>query len=57
MMNQAKGRLALPDGHLKRFDDELCAHVIGHRPADAAAAEAVNHDREKELALPARDLS
>jgi len=47
---------ALPDRHLERFDDELGAHVLGHRPAHAAAAEAVDDDREIELALPRRDL-
>ena len=26
--------LAAHDRHLKRLDHELCAHVLGHRPAD-----------------------
>jgi hypothetical protein len=46
----------LPDRHLERFDDELGAHVLGHRPADAAAREAVNDDGPVQLALPRGDL-
>jgi hypothetical protein len=42
--------LASRDRHLKRLDHELCAHVLGHRPADYAGAEAVEHDRQIDLA-------
>jgi hypothetical protein len=55
-MHEPGGGLALPDGHLERFDDELGAHVLGHRPADATARVAVDDDREVELALPSGDL-
>ncbi len=56
LMDQAGAGAALPDRHLERFDDELGAHVLGHRPADAAATEGVHDDGEVELALPRRDL-
>jgi hypothetical protein len=55
-MDESRRRLALPDGHLERFDDELGAHVLGHRPADDPARVAVDHDGQVELALPRRDL-
>jgi hypothetical protein len=35
-MHQSGLGPALPDRHLERFDDELGAHVLGHRPAHAA---------------------
>ena len=47
---------ALPDRHLQGVDDELGAHVLGHRPADAATAEAVDDDGEVELAFPRLNL-
>jgi hypothetical protein len=37
VVNEADIGAALPERHLERFDDELGAHVLGHRPADAAA--------------------
>jgi hypothetical protein len=42
--------LAAHDRHLNRLDHELCAHVLGHRPADYAAAGAVEHDRQIDVA-------
>ena len=36
VMHQSGLGPALPDRHLERFDDELGAHVLGHRPAHAA---------------------
>src|SRR3954467_5993847 len=39
----------LPERLFQGLDDELGAHVVGHRPADAAAREAVHHDGEIEL--------
>ena len=39
-------RLALAHGHLERVEDQLGAQVVGHRPADDAAREGVEHDRE-----------
>jgi hypothetical protein len=56
VVDQASGGLALPDGHFERLDDELGAHVLGHRPADAATRVAVDHDGEVELALPRLNL-
>jgi hypothetical protein len=47
---------AVPDRHFERFDDEFGAHVLGHRPAHAAAAEGVDDDREVGLARPGGDL-
>jgi hypothetical protein len=37
-MHQAGARPAAVQGHLERVDDEFGAHMIGHRPADDAAA-------------------
>jgi hypothetical protein len=55
-MHQARVGSALPDRHLERLDDELGAHLLGHRPADAAATERIDDDSQVELALPGRDL-
>ena len=43
---------AAGEGHLERVGNELGAHVIGHRPADDAAAVQVLHGDEIEPALP-----
>jgi hypothetical protein len=45
VVHQAGVGAAVPDRHLQRFDDQLGAHVLGHRPADAATAEGVDDDR------------
>jgi hypothetical protein len=37
-MDQAGLGAPAGDGHLERVDDELCAHVLGHAPADDRAA-------------------
>ena len=44
-MHRAAIRPAPGDGHLERVDDELGAHVIGHRPADDPAAQRVYLDQ------------
>ena len=46
----AVGRLATPDRHLQRVDDELRAEVVRERPADHAPGPGVEHDREIDLA-------
>jgi hypothetical protein len=38
--------------HLERVGNELCAHVVGHRPADDAAAVEVLPGDQVEPALP-----
>ena len=38
MMNEPGRRPAAMKRHLERVDDELGAHVVGHRPADDPAA-------------------
>jgi len=40
------------EGHLQRVDDEIGAHVIGHRPADDPSAIGVLDGREIQPALP-----
>jgi hypothetical protein len=40
----AGGRASSPDRHLAGVDDELCAQVIGNRPAHDAPAEGVEDD-------------
>ena len=37
-------RPALAERHVEGVEDELAAEVLGHRPADNAAAERVQHD-------------
>lgn len=39
-------------GHLQRVDDELVAHVLGHRPADDHPRERVLDRGAAESALP-----
>src|SRR3954463_16058310 len=34
VMDQSDIGAAPPERHLKRFDDQFGAHVVGHRPAD-----------------------
>jgi hypothetical protein len=52
MMDKPRRRAAARDGHLERVDDELGAHVIGHRPADDAAAVGILDGGEVQPALP-----
>jgi hypothetical protein len=52
MVNQARRGSAALNGHLERVDDELCAHVFGHRPADDRAAVGVLDGGEIDPALP-----
>jgi hypothetical protein len=55
-MDRALGGPARLDGHLKRRDDELGAHVRRHRPAHDPAAEEVLHRRQIQPALTGLDL-
>jgi len=50
-------RFAAKDGHLERADDQLFAHMVGHRPADDATAEDVENDGELQEAAPRRNVS
>jgi len=56
MMNQPAPWGAAVDGHVERVDDELVAEVVGHRPADDAAAVAIDDRREIQPALPGADV-
>jgi len=42
--------------HLQRVEDELGAHVIGHRPAHDPAREDVLDSRQVEPALPGSEV-
>jgi hypothetical protein len=44
-MDQPWSGLALGDCHVERIQDQLGAQVVGHRPADDSAGEAVQHYR------------
>ena len=52
MVDQAGTGPAARKGHVQRVDDELCAHVVGHRPAHDAAAEGVVDGSEVEPPFP-----
>jgi hypothetical protein len=56
VMDRAPRGSARRDGHLKRVDDELMAHVAVHRPADDPAAEEILHGSEVQPALTGTDL-
>jgi hypothetical protein len=43
--------LPLGDRHVEGVQDQVGAQVVGHRPADDPAGEAVQHDREVEPTL------
>jgi hypothetical protein len=45
VMDKARGGIALGDGHVEGVQDQFGAQVVGHRPADDPAGEAVQHDR------------
>jgi hypothetical protein len=49
------GRLALPQRHAERVQDQLGAQMARHRPADDAAAEGVEHDGEVKKPGQSRD--
>jgi hypothetical protein len=51
VVNQSWSGLALGDRHVERVQHQLGAQVVGHRPADDPAGEAVQHDREIEPAV------
>src|SRR5512144_3116979 len=55
-MDRALRRPAPAHGHLQRRDDELLAHVAGHRPADDPAAEEVLHRGQVQPTLAGLDL-
>src|SRR4051794_24740294 len=56
VMDQADVRTTARDGHLERVDDELCAEVIGERPADDPPAVAVHHAGQLQPAFPRADV-
>lgn len=43
-------------GFVECFDDQRCAHVVGHRVADTGLGRAVDHGGEIEPALPGPDV-
>lgn len=45
-------RLALPDRHVHRVDDELGLEVVTHCPSDNPAAEGIKDDRQIQEASP-----
>ena len=47
---------ALPQRHVQRFEHQLGAQVIGHRPAHYPPAEGVDDDRQKQESGPGRDV-
>ena len=49
-------RLALPDRHVHRVDDELGLEVVSHRPSDDPAAEGVQDDRQIQESGPSRHI-
>ena len=50
------GGPASPERHFDRFDDQLGAEMLGHRPADDAPTVGIEHHREIEEARPRRDI-
>src|SRR4051794_27069993 len=52
VVHEAASGPAARHGHLERVDDEPRSQVLADRPADAAAAVAVDHRGEVEPALP-----
>jgi hypothetical protein len=47
-MDESRPWPSARDGHLERVDDELCAEIVAHRPADDAAGEAVDDRGESQ---------
>ena len=45
VVDQPDGGFALVQGHAQGVEDQFAAQVIGHRPADDAAGERVEHDQ------------
>ena len=43
---------ALPQRHVQRFQHQLGAQVIGHRPAHYPPAEGIDDDRQKQESGP-----
>src|SRR3954453_130347 len=56
MVDQPQLRLAPGERHPQRVDDELRAHVVGHRPADDLAREGVLDRGQIEPAFPGRHV-
>ena len=56
VVNQPRVGPATSEAHLQRVDDQLCAHVLGHRPADDRPREGVLHRRRVDPALPAAQI-
>jgi len=51
VMNQTVTRMAVPDRHLQRRENELRAQMVLHRPADHPSAEHIQDDGEIEKSL------
>jgi hypothetical protein len=51
VMHQARGGIALGDGHVEGVQDELGAQMVGHRPADDPPREGVQDHRQVQPAL------
>jgi hypothetical protein len=56
MMNESGARPTAVQRHLKGVDDQLTAHMIGHRPADDPAAVGVLDGGEVDPALPGAQI-
>jgi hypothetical protein len=56
MVDDAVGP-APADGHVERRQNQVGPEVVGHRPADDAAAERVQHHGQVEEARPGRDMA
>ena len=56
MMDQARLGPTVIKRHLERVEDELGAHVIGHRPAHDPAREDILNRRQVEPALPGSEI-
>ena len=56
MMDQSRGGPAMLERHLQGVNDELCAHVVGHRPAHDPAREDVLDGGQVEPALPGSEV-
>ena len=55
MVDHAVGP-TLPERHVEGIEHELCAQVVGHGPADHAAAEGIQHDGEVQEPGPGGDV-
>ncbi len=56
VVHQRLGLAAAPDGHHQRIEHELGGHLRAHRPADGAAAEEIQDDRQIQPAFAGADV-